>query len=407
MSENLVVVPEVVVRPEENLPLPPPEAPGPDADLNDLSLVVDGRVWKGWDSITVTRGCERLPSSFTVTLTERFPGEADLSFMPGASCLVQLGRDTVITGRIDRHQPAIDPKSHTVAVTGRSNCRDLVDCAAIFPGWQISGQTVRGIAAELAGFYGITVSAPQGDGPAVPQLNLLPGESVWSVIERLSRFGKLLAYDDADGNLVLSSVGTEKHASGVREGVNVISATTTLSADQRFSEYWVYLQSTTALFAQLSLATGGAQMQPPAGLAKDEGVPNKRILIVLMEHAGPNDTNEIAQQRAEWEAARRRGRAEAIRVRVDSWRDSAGKLWQPNMRLPVHVPSCKVFNAEWIIGEVTYRRARDTGTIADLLCMPPAAFDPVYQPFLPFNAQLQEAVRQRNEIEQRRAEPAR
>jgi prophage tail gpP-like protein len=387
LSDSPVQVPEVELKASASdaRPLSPPPAPGADADPDDLSLIVGGRIWKGWDSISVTRSCERLPSVFTVTLTERFPGEADLGFMPGEQCIVRLGTATVITGRIDRHQPAIDPNQHTVQVTGRSNCRELVDCAAIFPGWQMSAKTVKGIADALAGYYGISVSGE--DGPVVPQMNLIPGETTWSVIERLCRFGKLLAYDDPDGNLVLSAVGTEKHASGIREGVNVITATTTLAADQRYSEYWVYLQSTTALFAQLSMATGGAGMQPPAGLAKDEAVLNKRILIILMEHAGPYDTKEIAQQRAEWEAARRRGRSEAIRVRVDSWRDSAGELWQPNKLLPVHVPSCKVFEAEWIIGEVTYRRGLQ-GTTADLLLMPPSAFDPVYQPYLPYNAQL-------------------
>ncbi|WP_424138160.1 phage baseplate assembly protein [Roseomonas chloroacetimidivorans] len=405
MSDSTVQVPEVKVTASEpdDLPLPPPPAPGADVDPDDLSLIVNGQVWRGWDTITVVRSCERLPSVFTVTLTERFPGEADLSFMPGDRCLVRLGRDTVITGRIDKHAPAIDANSHTVTVIGRSNCRELVDCAAMFPGWQISAKTVKGIVEALASYYGVQVSAPQGDGPLVPQMNLIPGETVWSVIERLCRFGKLLAYDDPDGNLVLSGVGTEKHASGVREGVNVQAAATTLAADQRYSEYWVYLQSTTALFSQLSLATGGDGMQPPAGLAKDEAVQNKRIFIIMMEHAGPYDTREIAQQRAEWEAARRRGRAEAIRVRVDSWRDSTGELWQPNKRLDVHVPSCKVSNAEWIIAEVTYRRGL-RGTTADLLLMPPTAFDPAYQPYLPYNAQLEEAARQRVEMDQRRSE---
>lgn len=391
-----IEVPEVAITasPMENIPLPPPPPPGPDADPDDLSLIVDGRVWRGWDSITVTRSCERIPSVFTVTLTERFPGEADLSFMPGAPCLVRLGRDPVITGRIDKHVPAIDARSHTVTVQGRSKCRELVDCAALLPGWQISGQTVKAIAEALASIYDVTVSAPQGDGPVIPQLNLMPGETPFRVIERLARFAKFLAYDDADGNLVLSGVGTENHASGVREGVNVQAAATTLSADQRYSEYWVYLQSTTGLFTQIDLATGGTGMLPPSGLAKDEGVPNKRILVLLMEHAGPYDTREIAQARAEWEAARRRGRAEVIRVRVDSWRDSKGELWQPNKRLPVHVPSCKVFEAEWIIGDVTYRRSLH-GTTADLTLMPPSAFDPAYEPYLPMNFQLWDAVQQR------------
>jgi prophage tail gpP-like protein len=397
-----IEVPEVTVTDEEfPLPLPPPPAPG-EPDDDELSLAVDGRIYRGWDSVAVTRGCERLPSSFTVTLTERFPGEADIIIEPGALCLVRLGRDPVLTGYIDRYVPAIDGKSHTVTIVGRSKCQDLVDCSAILPGQQLSGLTVAEIARKLAAPYGISVSAPTDDGPLVPQLNLIFGETPWDVIERLCRVARFLAYDDADGNLVLAPVSGETHASGVREGDNVLAAAGLFSADGRYSEYHVHLLSTTPLF-QVDQAAGGTGTLPPAGSASDEGVRRLRRHTSILEHAGPMDPQVLAQQRAEWEAARRRGRSETLRVRVDSWRDSAGELWQPNKRISVMVASCKVRMATWVVGEVTYRRGLG-GTTADLTLMPPEAFSPEYVPYLPFNFQLSEAARQGEEAAQRRPE---
>jgi prophage tail gpP-like protein len=399
---SVLEVPEVVVTPEQDLPLPPPPPPG-EVNDDELSLLVDGRIWRGWDDIVIARSCERMPSSFTISLTERLPGEAEgLIIEPGASCVVRIGRDTVLTGYVDRYVPSIDAATHRVAIMGRSKCQDLVDCSAIIENHQLSGLTVRAIAEVLAAPYGITVSAPKGDGPVIPQFNLLFGDTPFDVIERLCRFARFLCYDDEEGNLVLSPVGTEAHASGVREGDNLLAATGTFGADNRYSEYRVHLLSTTPLF-QGDQAAGSSGVAAPAGTATDEGVKRLRRLSMILEHAGPDDPIVLAKQRAEWEAARRRGRAEVLTARIDTWRDSAGELWKPNRLVTVMVASCKVRAASWIIGEVIYRRGAG-GTSAELMLMPPAAFDPQYVPYLPFDFQIAAAAAQSPTVNPRAGE---
>ena len=87
-------------------------------------------------------------------------------------------------------------------------------------------------------------SAPVGG--AIPQFNLMIGESAFEVIERVGRYRGLLAYDQPDGSLILAQVGATQAASGFTEGENVQEATLTWSMDQRFSDYdvscraWTY-----------------------------------------------------------------------------------------------------------------------------------------------------------------------
>ncbi|HBA7856924.1 TPA: hypothetical protein J1Z58_005052, partial [Escherichia coli] len=50
-------------------------------------------------------------------------------------------------------------------------------------------------------------------------------------------------------------------------------------------------------------------------------------------------TTGCAQQAVNWEMNRRYGRSMALNVTVDSWRDSAGTLWQPNTFVPVSIPA--------------------------------------------------------------------
>jgi len=112
--------------------------PQPD---DTLTLVAGGQLLTGWESASITRGIEIMPSSFEIGLTEKYPGRAaDIVVKPGEPCVVLIGNDPVVTGTIDRTLPAMAPRQHTVHIHGRSKCEDLVDCSAgVYP----SGTTLR------------------------------------------------------------------------------------------------------------------------------------------------------------------------------------------------------------------------------------------------------------------------
>lgn len=296
--------------------------------------------------------------------------------------MVKIGPDTILTGFVDRYVASISANSHTVEIIGRSKGQDLADCAIAYPGNQVSGVTVQQLAETLAKPYGVTVSAPDGAGKTIPQLNLMLGERVFEVIERVARWSRFLVYDDTAGNLVLARVGKEKHSSGFRQGANVQTAQATFAMDQRFSEYVAYIMSfsDTMLATAVGTAPGSGNQQ---GVAKDEGVPRFRRHVIISEQAN-EEGKLIALDRAKWEAARRFGRSQAITLTADSWRDSAGLLWQPNRRASVHLPALKITEAEWVISEVSYQRGGSDGTVASITLMPPQAFELEPTILLPF-----------------------
>ncbi len=346
---------------------------------DDLSLIVGGRQISGWTSIRVTRGIERVPSDFEIEMTELDPdGASSLVVQPGDACQVKLGNDLVITGYVDRFTPSIDSGRHSIRVVGRSKCADLVDCDAEWPGGQISGSSVLSIAQKLAAPYGkfsdgskpnpILVSTDVADlGPVIPQFNLNLGEKAFEIIERLCRLAALLAYDEPDGNLFLTRVGTTEAASGFKQGVNVQSASITYSIDQRYSEVLAFIQS---LDTFLDLGDDGNLL----ATVTDPNVARHRRKIVLAESG--DSGFEVAKKRADWEVARRSGRSRQLIVVTDGWRDSAGVLYTPNTLVPVEFPALKLPLSKWLISEVTYSRDNETGTTARLTIMPPDAFLP-------------------------------
>jgi prophage tail gpP-like protein len=333
----------------------------------DITLIVGGQSISGWTSVRITRGIERCPSDFDIGLTELFPGETnDLAVQEGDACVVQIGNDTVITGYVDRFIPGVDAEKHTIRIVGRGKCGDLVDCAAEWDNGQISGSSMLGIAQKLAAPYGITVTSAVANLPAIPQFNMMIGETAFEIIERIARFSQLLPYDTPDGNLYLSQVGTVQAASGFTLGQNVRRAEVEYSMDQRFSVYKAFIQSMAVLG---DLGDGGNLL----ATVNDPNCTRHRMRVIISEGGGLG--NNIAIQRATWEMNRRAGRSKIVSLEADSWRDSAGTLWTPNTLVPISLPQLKLPNEIWLISEVTYRRD-ERGTAADLVIMAPQAFNP-------------------------------
>jgi prophage tail gpP-like protein len=366
---------------------------------NDLTIISNGVKLGGWKSIRVTRGIERMPSDFDISLTERYPGQASqVSIRPGDACKVMIGNDLVLVGYIDRLMPSFSATSHEVRIQGRGMCEDLVDCSLSgdnLNGMQIVTSSLLDLATKLAAPYGITVSSLTGDnvpvrtkGSTVPlQFNAVLTESPYEVIERVARFAHVLPYEGTDGNLILANVGAGKMASGFAQGTNVQTAAVAFTMDERFSIYLPTLMSTN-FYGQEGI--GGIVYQPAydqgvSQRTRPDGKPRFRQRIIVSEQWDYDVP--LSQERAQWEAARRWGRSQAVRLTCDSWRDSAGALWTPNFFAPIDLPALKLqqIGQPWIISEVSFNRDAQRGTTADLVLMPKEAFtlEPtILQPFL-------------------------
>ncbi|WP_158743948.1 phage baseplate assembly protein [Acidisphaera sp. L21] len=158
------------------------------------------------------------------------------------------------------------------------------------------------------------------------------------------------------------------------------AAGTTFSMDQRFSDYVVTWMSTDAFFQTRQAFDGATNGNSQVNL-HDASQPPLRLRPHIIVSEQVDQSMNFAQRRATWEMTRRNGRSRVSTLTTDTWRDSAGKLWQPNALVSVDVPLLKVSTQRWVIGEVTYR-LDESGTHADLTLMPPEAYQ-----LEPFNLQ--------------------
>jgi prophage tail gpP-like protein len=344
---------------------------------DEIAIVIAGTRIVGWETAAVTRSIEQFPSSFVVTAADPFPDDPTRATIfpggPGEKCQIFIGSDLILTGYVDQYGTNIGPGHHDITITGRGLCEDLSDCSAdLLKSQDLRGATITAsntldLAQKLCKPFGITARS------AVPELGipLLPftvhlGETSYQVLERVCRYTQYLLYEDEYGALVLDRVGTQPMASGFTMPGNIEGASSTLSFNQRFSDY-VVVFSTIDQFSEIN------PLINQLGHAPDPSIKNRyRPRIIQSEQYSPEF--DYAQARADWELKRRIGRSQAINLTCDSWRDSAGMLWTPNRLAPINAPALKIVNAQWIIGDVVYRKDQ-SGTHADVTLMPPDAFN--------------------------------
>lgn len=336
---------------------------------DDLLLKLPNYVVGGWLSARMTRSIERCPNEFELRMTEQFPGQAsEVVAMPGDACQVLIGADLVLTGYVDRIMRSMADGQHEIILTGRGKCQDLVDCSALWEGNQITNSDILQVAQKLAKPYGISVSRAAGQdvGSPIPMFNFGLGETAYSIIETMCRYRAFLAYELPDGSLRLERVSGKRAASGFREGVNVEDASVYRSMDERFQKYDSFLVS-------VDMFRDAGESGNLLAAVYDSDVTRFRHRYVHVE-VPPAMGEDVMLARTRWEANRRIGRSFQVRVRTDAWRDSAGKLYEPNTLVEVDLPILKAPKQDMLIGEVNYIKD-GSGTHCELIMMPPSAFD--------------------------------
>ena len=365
---------------------------GPPTGWDDtLTLTVGNQVLTGWQRVSVTRPHAAIPASFDLEVTEKYPTGPSLNVQPGQPCTVKIGTDLVLTGYVDRYAASIAPGAHSIRISGRSKSEDLVDCSAVIgdmsqQGFQQINGTTLAIIRKLGMPYGINVQSTAGEGVTIPQFYILLGETPWEIIDRITRYSQMIVYDMPDGSIMLAEVGTTSMASGFSIGDNVEQGDVNFSMDGRFSEYEGHLTSV------LTFGTEAGVNTPNIGkIIRDDGVPRFRKRYVISEQFIQD--HDIVSERAVWEMNRNKGRSYQFNVTCDSWRDSAGKLWEVNKLAPIQASALKLDNASYIIASVTYQRD-ENGQHGILQLMPPEAF--LTEPSGPLGPTTVEAVENQN-----------
>ena len=332
-----------------------------------IALLIGGRRHVGWQEASVTRSLETISGAFTVTLSEREPGETTpRTIRPGDACQVALDNDLVMTGWVDAVTVDYDSRGHTIAVRGRDVTGDLVDCSAATEPGEWKDARLEEIATALCAPFGINVSREIDTGEPFARFRIEEGESVFEAIERACRFRAVLPLSDGNGGLILGGPSRSRTDVRLERGLNIISASGTSSWLSRYRDY--------RLLGQQAGGLGGFTAEQVAHVsaeAHDEGVTRHRPLTIIGEQS--QDERE-AEARIQWEADRRAARARSVRITVQGWRDVPdGLLWAPGRT--VFVLDDWLGLRQDMLVSATSQSLSAGGTLTTLDLVPPGAFE--------------------------------
>lgn len=338
--------------------------------MSDVSLLVNGREWGGWTSVSISAGIERLARDFSVELTRRWPGDGNtdtlrLGVKNGDSVTVMMDSDPVVTGYVEATPVRYDARSVSMGIAGRSLTADLIDCSAAPT--QFDGRSMMQIASALTQPFGISVI--NAGAPTSPLLGLQVdhGETVAEVINKMMEIQQALAYDDERGQLVIGMPGATLATTALVYGQNILTCDTEKSIEQRFSLYDV-----TGQRPGNDNDFGAATIAAIRSKTADTYISRYRPTVIRQTGTA---TTQTCKDRAEFEMRQRAARTDETTYSVQGWRQGDGQLWKPNQRVIVFDPLLGFQNEELLIAEVNFRKD-NVGTTTHLRVGPADAYLP-------------------------------
>lgn len=335
------------------------------SDARLLELLVSGKRYAGWKSASITRTIDALSGSFSLSVTDAWANQlAPWPIREGDQCSLIVGGTPLVTGYVDKRSVSLSATSHSITIEGRDAAAALADCSADLGGWQFKAQPFLPFVVQLGAQFGVPVyPAPGVSLPVIPaDMSITPGDSAFSVLDRLCKFAGVLPVSDGAGGIVLTRPGLAVSPVALVEGVNILSGSADFDQGSRFRRYVV-----------LGQGRGGGTESTIRGEAVDLEVSRAdRVLIMQAESA----TNRAAaEKRAQYERATRAARAETVRITVAGLYAVPGWHWRPGELVQVRAPRLGV-DGTMVIQEVSQEVSSATKTELTLIRPDAYALDP-------------------------------
>ncbi len=312
---------------------------------------------------------ETLANSFALAVSDRWREDQEpWPIKQEDPCRVEVDGETVIDGCVERRSMSIDSSVASISISGFDRSQALVRGSSLLEKWTFRGLSTVAFVRKVAAQYSVSVKVQEGlELPPPPRKYTIdPGDSPYDAILRATSMAGVLAVSDGTGGLVLTRTGATR-AAPLLEGVNVKSARASHDASGRAHRYVVLAQR-----AGDDGTSGDATRV--RGEAFDAGVRRQDRVRVIRPSRGMS--RPLAQQRADWEARTRAGRAESGTIVVVGWRSTEdAPLWSPNTITDVQLPSVDLAG-DMVITTVDLSIDDSGGEIAMLRLMRPDAFAP-------------------------------
>jgi prophage tail gpP-like protein len=228
---------------------PPPQAPPPApvarfGSKEIMTLEVNGQLFTNWTSVRVEQKVTEWFPVFQFECTEESPMPLSINaaqFVPGDIVRVYVGGVSAVFGYITERHVGYDAKQHGVRLIGVGRTADLTNSSV--PLEKLNGNDGKSwtqLATDLSAHLGIPVtSVGNVDNKPFDNVQIQPGDTIQSVLERYARMRNIVIGSDPNGALL--AIGENQSASSgeLVEGRNILRANCVLRDQMVFKKLFV------------------------------------------------------------------------------------------------------------------------------------------------------------------------
>lgn len=309
-------------------------------------LEIDGKVYESWQKASVTRSLFNMVPLFSLEYSDAWIRDKQpWPILPGAECIVYFGTFPLLTGYVNRSTWTVEGSNYKLIASGRGKTQDLVDCSATHTTGCWRNKSMRKIAADICGPFGIDVQLSEPDTKNFRKFEIEEGEKAYDAIDRMARLRGYIPSTHPTGALILLRTNNPGR-SVVFPVADARSREIEVSDQDRYSHYLVNSQvAPTDDF-------GGDAAALAANQATDAGVARFRPLVI---NAGaPGAKAELLSQ-ATYERNKRAGSSAKAIYELPGFLAPDGEPWAPAMQCTVYDPPFFT-DRDLLVAEVTFEQ---------------------------------------------------
>lgn len=328
---------------------------------DEVAILIDGKRFRFWDTVRITRAIDTMDTvEFGAPFDAEAPGFKD-TFRPFSfkTVVITVGGSPLFTGTMVTVNPVIENARKIVSVSGYSLPGVLNDCtspASSFP-LEFDNQGLREIATALVAPFGISVEFLADQGAVFERVASEPGKKVLAFLTELAKQRNLIISSSSRGKLVfLQSSESGQPVARLQQGSAPVLSVTPLFNPQ---EYYSHITGIEPVVVGLP----GSQFT----------VKNPRLEGVTRPFTfnAPDTLDADVKAAVEAKAGRMFGNMASYSVRVATWRDPSGNLWEPNTPIKLLAPDAMIYSEyEFTIRSIEFSRDRATETATLNLVIP-------------------------------------
>lgn len=328
---------------------------------DEVAILIGGKRFRFWDKVRITRSIDTMDTvEFGAPFDADAPGFRE-TFRPFSfkTVVITVGGTPLFTGTMVAVNPVIENAQKVISVSGYSLPGVLNDCtspASSFP-LEFNDQGLSDIATAMAAPFGISVDFQADQGAVFERVASEPGKKVLAFLTELAKQRNLIISSSSRGKLIfLQSTESGQPVARLQQGVAPVLSVTPFFSPQ---EYYSHITGIEPVVVGLA----GSQFT----------VKNPRLLGVTrpLTFNAPDTLDADVKSAVEAKAGRMYGNMASYSVRVATWRDPNGNLWEPNTLIKLLAPDAMIYDEyEFIIRSIEFTRDRATETATLNLVIP-------------------------------------